>query len=282
VVASANDPGFGIDDVAIIAQTSTPNSISCTVTPTPICAGEAIAVDYTALGSYNPGNVFTAELSDALGSFASPVNIGSIVSTTSGSIAATIPPGTPAGSQYKVRVVSNNPVTTGSASAAFTVNEAPNAGLDTALTLCKSTGMYTLFNFIPGSPDAGGTWTGPGGPFSGVLNSAIAASGDYVYTVASSGSCPDATATLSVTMVDQANAGLEDRYPSVRTVVRCPCSPCSPVSPDASGYWLDPSGWSPMRSSILVRMCRPITPMWWSLPAPCPNDSAFLVITIRG
>lgn len=280
VVSTALDPGFGIDDVAIVAQSTTPNSISCTVTPTPICAGEAITVDYVAVGSYNPGNVFTAELSDALGSFASPVNIGSLVSTTSGSIAATIPPGTAAGTQYKVRVVGSNPVTTGAASAAFTVNEAPNAGLDTAVTLCKSTGLYVLFNFIPGTPQVGGTWTGPGGPFSGTLNSAIAPSGNYIYTVASTGSCPDASATVAVTMVDQANAGGGGAASICSNSSAVPLLTLLTGSPDATGYWLDPNG---LVTNALFDPGVDAPGIYTyvvAAPTPCPNDTAELTISL--
>ena len=69
------------------------------------CQGSAISVPYTVTGTYNTGNVFTAQLSDATGSFASPVNIGTLSSTTSGVITATIPANTPAGNSYRVRAV---------------------------------------------------------------------------------------------------------------------------------------------------------------------------------
>jgi|GEM_PF-1554308 len=75
----------------------------------PICAGSALSVPYTLFGTYNSGNIFTAQLSDASGSFASPVNIGSLAGTTAGAIAATIPAGTPPGTAYRIRVVSSDP-----------------------------------------------------------------------------------------------------------------------------------------------------------------------------
>ncbi len=57
------------------------------------CSNPAIQVDYTVNGSFNAGNVFTAELSDANGYFDNPVNIGSVSSTTSGSITCNLPYG---------------------------------------------------------------------------------------------------------------------------------------------------------------------------------------------
>ena len=80
------------------------------------CPGSPIAVPYSVTtGSVNGGNTFTGQLSDAGGSFASPVSIGAVVSTAaSGTIAAIIPLGTPAGSGYRVRVVADNPTAVGS------------------------------------------------------------------------------------------------------------------------------------------------------------------------
>ncbi|HPF00706.1 MAG TPA: hypothetical protein PKY63_08575, partial [Bacteroidales bacterium] len=67
-------------------------------------------------------NTYTAQLSNASGSFASPVNIGSLLTdANSGTITFTIPPGTPTGSGYMIRVISSNPVVIGSNSATFNV-----------------------------------------------------------------------------------------------------------------------------------------------------------------
>lgn len=77
------------------------------------CAGSALNVNFTTNGSANAGNVFTAQLSNAAGSFASPVSIGSVTSTTAATIACVIPAGTASGTGYRIRVVSSNPVVTG-------------------------------------------------------------------------------------------------------------------------------------------------------------------------
>jgi ELWxxDGT repeat protein len=91
------------------------------------CAGAAIAVPFTAYGTINAGNVYTAELSDATGSFASPVNVGTLTSTVlTGSIAATLPNTTAAGAAYRVRVKASNIATTGSDNGTdLTVNTSP-------------------------------------------------------------------------------------------------------------------------------------------------------------
>jgi len=79
----------------------------------PFCAGQALAVNYTAPGFYASGNIFTAQLSDALGSFAAPVAIGTLNATGDGAINVTIPSNTAAGSGYRIRVISSNIATIG-------------------------------------------------------------------------------------------------------------------------------------------------------------------------
>jgi hypothetical protein len=90
------------------------NSISTNISPTSFCSGSSLTVSFIATGTYNAGNIFTAQLSNASGSFASPVNIGSVSATASGTINAAIPSNTTAGSGYRIRVVSDNPAITGS------------------------------------------------------------------------------------------------------------------------------------------------------------------------
>ncbi|MBL0342799.1 MAG: T9SS type A sorting domain-containing protein [Bacteroidetes bacterium] len=84
------------------------------IVTTNYCAGTSLNVSFTTNGSANAGNIFKAQLSNAAGSFANPDSIGSLTSTTSGIIACTIPAGTVTGTGYRIRVVSSNPVVTGS------------------------------------------------------------------------------------------------------------------------------------------------------------------------
>ena len=70
-------------------------------------------VDFTANAVFSAGNVFTAQLSDANGSFANPVTIGTLNGTSVGTINTQIPNYLPNGTGYRVRVVSSNPSLTG-------------------------------------------------------------------------------------------------------------------------------------------------------------------------
>ncbi|MEP7170208.1 MAG: hypothetical protein ABI855_12620, partial [Bacteroidota bacterium] len=84
-----------------------------TISPLSFCAGSVVSVPFSAI-DIGGGNTFTAQLSNASGSFAVPVSIGTLSGNASGVINATIPANTPAGSAYRIRVVSNSPGRNGS------------------------------------------------------------------------------------------------------------------------------------------------------------------------
>lgn len=83
------------------------------ITPLSYTQGDPITVPFTAVGNFNEGNLFTAQLSDAAGTFSQPVDLGTLNSTSSGFINGTIPSATPSGSSYRVRVISSNPAVIG-------------------------------------------------------------------------------------------------------------------------------------------------------------------------
>ena len=91
-----------------------PLTISTGTISTTLCAAGNVNVSFIITGLFDPGNLFTAQLCDANGSFSSPTTIGTLVSNTSGTITCTIPANTPNGTGYRIRVVSSNPVVTGS------------------------------------------------------------------------------------------------------------------------------------------------------------------------
>ena len=137
------------------AQTITTNSIP----GSPFCSGTILNITYTVTGSYT-GNTFTAELSDAGGNFGAPVNIGSVSSNTPVSITATIPVGTPTGSNYKIRVISSSPAVTGSDNGSFlTINQTPAApSISSNSFVCSGKDLSLTASFISG---ASYNWNGP-------------------------------------------------------------------------------------------------------------------------
>jgi hypothetical protein len=92
-----------------------PTVTTSTVNPTAYCTGTAVSVPFTkGTGTFYNNNIWTAQLSDASGSFASPVSIGTLAGTSAGTINATIPAGAADGTAYRIRVVSSQPESIGS------------------------------------------------------------------------------------------------------------------------------------------------------------------------
>lgn len=81
------------------------------------------SIAFTSSGTFNTGNTYTVQLSDASGSFNAPINIGTLESTSNaGSISFTIPYGLETGN-YRIRIVSSTPLLTGSESADFLITQ---------------------------------------------------------------------------------------------------------------------------------------------------------------
>jgi hypothetical protein len=116
------DEDIAFDNLELSGTCGAPNTIT-TTTVSPLtfnvdCSTDDTGtVDFTTVGTFAAGNNFTAQLSDATGSFASSTNIGSIVlggTDPSGTINITIPSGTANGTGYRIRVISDTPNTIGS------------------------------------------------------------------------------------------------------------------------------------------------------------------------
>ncbi len=89
------------------------------------CPGEAVRLSFSVSScSFFAGNTFRAELSDASGSFASPVALGTVNAGSLNNVV--IPGGTPAGTGYRIRVVGSQPVLTSAVTAAFRVKACGN------------------------------------------------------------------------------------------------------------------------------------------------------------
>lgn len=190
-----------------VANTITTGSI----TSPGLCTGGQLSVNYAATGSYVSGNIFTVQLSDASGSFAAPVNIGSLSSTAlSGNITATIPATTVTGSNYRLRVVSSAPVINGSDNGTnLSVTLSPSFPNIKDTMVCQ--GGNLLLN-APAIAGAAYSWTGPNSFTATTQNISIAAvsnthAGAYRLTVSVNG-CPTSdTVTVTVGALPQAATG---------------------------------------------------------------------------
>jgi hypothetical protein len=100
-------------------------------------------------GTFNEGNIFTAELSDANGSFALPITVGTLNSSTSGTISCNIPDGLPPGGYYAVRIKSSSPQFTGITSGHLLNVQACAAPSELTTANQSSTGVQLQWSPVP-------------------------------------------------------------------------------------------------------------------------------------
>ena len=144
---SSGDEVF-IDDMLLIynAVTTTAGNINPLSYAVSATQGTAISVPFTKTGIFHAGNVFTAQLSDAGGSFANPITLGTLSSTSAGTINGVIPAGTPTGTGYRVRVISSTTYQAANDNGAdITINLASNSIAPAAIqTVAANTPGNTL------------------------------------------------------------------------------------------------------------------------------------------
>lgn len=94
-----------------------------------------------------------------------------------------------------------------SATVTVSVNPEVDAGTNGNLTLCSNESPINLFDSLGGTPQTGGTWTPALASGSGLFDPAQDAAGVYIYTVFGIDPCADASATVTVEVIPEANAG---------------------------------------------------------------------------
>ncbi|WP_223834348.1 hypothetical protein [Spirosoma profusum] len=204
---TANYTGGGCAPFAVI-QINVDGPIIQTgaITPASVCPGFILSVPFattTTTGTFGSGNTFTVQLSDMNGSFANSTTIGA---GSSSPINVTIPPNTLVGGNYRIRVVSSNPVLTGGPSpTSLTVSAMPSLTASSNSPAGEvSTGNSLSLN-ASGTNLTGATyrWSGPASfssnQASPVVPTATSAnSGTYTVTVTTPGGC---TAMATTTVV---------------------------------------------------------------------------------
>jgi len=150
-----------------------------------LCAGDAIQVKYWTRLHTQPGSVFTAELSDANGSFAQPVVIGSDTGVKGKLVVCNIPSNIPSGSGYRIRGVTTY-------QSEVSIDNGVDVKIVNVDNLTASNNGPVCSNdtlFLAVTSDTSGatySWTGPG--FGSVKQNPVrydpvkADAGDYIVT----------------------------------------------------------------------------------------------------
>jgi uncharacterized protein YjdB len=228
--------GGSNDAFLVQIQDAIPVSITTgTITGSPFCPGATVGVPYTITGTFTAGNIYTAQLSDASGSFTSPVDIGTLASVAAGTITATIPSAAAAGTGYRIRVISNTPADTGTINSSdLTISPLPVAGtVSGTATVCIS----ATTPLTDATGDAGGTWSSTVAGNATVDASGMV-TGIAVGTTTISYTVTNSCGTVAATQVVTVNP-LPAQGSITGTSVVCPgaTTPLADAAGDAGGAW---------------------------------------------
>jgi gliding motility-associated-like protein len=281
--APGGAPSSGIFD----PTTDVGGAYTYTVTSAaPPCTSQAV-VNVTLLQQPNAGNngSITVCASDA------PVNLftqlggtpsagGTWTSPGGGAFSGIFTPAVDAGGTYTYSFPANAPCAAASATVQVTLNPTPTAGLDGTITFCSTSGPASLFNTLGGTPDAGGTWTGPnGGAFSGTYTPGSDVPGNYVYAVAGVAPCPGSTATVTVIENVQPVAGTSASASLCSTEGAADLFTLLEGTPAASGTWSGPGGTASDGTFVPGTSADGVYTYTVSASSPCVPSSATVTVT---
>jgi len=155
----------------------------------------------------------------------------------------------------------------------------PDAGTDGSLTLCISSPAASLFSALQGTPDTGGTWSGPSVVTGGLFDPAAMMAGDYTYTVIGLKPCPAVHAAVSVAVVAAPDAGQDAILNLCATGSAVELYPVLGGGAD-TGVWSDPDG-NPFNGTFIPGTS-PAGAYTYTVPgqAPCPSASATVIAIV--
>ncbi len=154
-----------------------------------------------------------------------------------------------------------------------------NAGTDGTTTFCENDPSLDLFTFLGGNPDSGGIWTPSLASGTGFFDPNIDIAGIYTYTLTGTSTCPSDSATVSVIINENLNAGTDG------TVTFCKSDSITDIfnslggNPDLGGTWSPvlASGTGEFNPAIDLPGIYTYT---LSGTDSCPSDSATVTVTV--
>ncbi len=191
-----------------------------------------------------------------------------------------IDPATMNAGAYVYTVSGTAPCPDETATVAVTINLPPDPGVDGAITLCTTDTPASLFAQLGGTPDAGGTWTGPSPVVGGMIDPTSMSAGVYTYTVTGTAPCPDEQATVTVTINTPPDPGVDGAITLCSTDAPASLFALLGGTPDGGGTWAGPS---PVVGGMIdpTTMSAGVYTYTVTGTAPCPDETATVTVTIN-
>ena len=150
-------------------------------------------------------------------------------------------PAVDASGTYTYSITGMTPCQDDSAEILVSISNIPNAGENSAITLCSdSTSTIDLFDVLRGTPDAGGTWNPPLASGTGVFDPAADASGIYTYSITGITPCQGNNAEVLVSISSMPNAGENAVLSICETDSNIDLFTLLGRNPDSGGTWSPP------------------------------------------
>ncbi len=189
-------------------------------------------------------------------------------------------PATDASGDYTYTIVGNAPCPSASAVVTMNVVSNPDPGTSSANTLCLGDAPLDLFAQLGGTPDVGGSWSGPSTITGGIFDPGTMSPGSYTYLIDVPPPCVSVTSSVTIALTTPPNAGLDGN------ALLCISSPTAQLNtyitgdPQPGGTWIDANG-DPFSGSFVPGADQSGTFTYivagdW----PCPADSALVSIAV--
>ncbi len=168
------------------------------ISTTTFCSGDKVNITFKS-GQFNGTNTYTVQLSDAKGSFGSPVKLSTLNDSFPANINVQIPISTVAGTGYRIRVVGSSPAINGGDNGTdLTINPAPNPIVNKSGKVSFCTGDSVILSVTLKSGETV-QWKKNGNVISGATSASIIAktTGDYLAEVSNS-ACTTSSSAVQV------------------------------------------------------------------------------------
>ncbi len=182
----------GTQDAYLCKFKSDTSAYVSAVSPLNICAGDTLTVSYAITNPFNTSNVFSVQLSDPFGNFATYTTLGSVTSAAPGTMKLKIPNNTPPGTLYRIRMAYTSPAGVGYSNLSnITIKLLPDTPTITHNSpIC--TGNTFAFTAFSSTPGVSYTWQGPNmwtstSATEVFVNVGTNASGKYIVTASLNG-----------------------------------------------------------------------------------------------
>lgn len=267
--------------------TNAPGTYTYTVNGIAPCANSSATVTVTVNQLPNAGTNAAATLCETAGATVltsllggAPGAGGTWADPSGQAIGASITPATASSGDYTYSITGAAPCPSASATLTLTIIAQPDAGSNSTVNLCTASAPVDLFSSLSGTPDAGGSWSGPSGPVgSTTFTPGTSAPGGYTYTIQAQAPCVNASATVTVNVSQQPSAGVSAPLSVCSSSGATALLPILGTTAQPGGTWTSPTGATVAGTFTPGTSADGTYTYTIAGIAPCPDASAMVTVT---